>query len=174
MKNDKANNWSQEIHSITPYSEFKHIKGKEKYISGQLLRLKTLGIYEDYDPEKPGHEYGKSIFNSDLETVCNVDTSHDANQDFTVDSVKYQLDEKDLDDLSLQDTTTHLKDPSPFKCNLDPTKVKQLQHQDMHISKIITMCKSKNVIRHYYLDEHGIAYRKIKHGPNIFHAVMVP
>ena len=26
----------------------------------------------------------------------------------------------------------------------------------------------------YYLDEHGVAYRKIKNGPNIFQTVMVP
>ena len=26
----------------------------------------------------------------------------------------------------------------------------------------------------YYLDEHGIVYTKIRDGPNIFHAIMVP
>ena len=73
-KDDKVNNWSQEILSITPYIKFEHIKGKEN-----LLTLKTLGLYENNDPEKPGHEYGKYIFDSDLETLCNVDTSHNAN-----------------------------------------------------------------------------------------------
>ena len=27
---------------------------------------------------------------------------------------------------------------------------------------------------HYYLVEHGITYRKIRDGPNAFHAIMVP
>ena len=26
----------------------------------------------------------------------------------------------------------------------------------------------------YYLDEHGITYRKIRDGPNIFYAIKVP
>ena len=29
-KNDRLNNWSQEIHSITPHIGFEYIKGKEK------------------------------------------------------------------------------------------------------------------------------------------------
>ena len=56
-------------------------------------------------------------------------------QDFEIDGVKYQLNEEDLDDLSLQDTTTYVKDPNPFKCDLYPTKVKQLQQEDIPISK---------------------------------------
>ena len=28
-KNDKVDNWSQEIHAITTYIDFEHIKGKE-------------------------------------------------------------------------------------------------------------------------------------------------
>ena len=44
-KNDKVNNWSQEIHSITPYINFKHIKGKENVWADSLLRLKYLDLY---------------------------------------------------------------------------------------------------------------------------------
>ena len=46
----------------------------------------------------------------------------------------------------------------------------------MYLSKIITKCKSQHHHDNipYYLDEHGIASRKIKDGLNIFHAVMVP
>ena len=76
-----------------------------------------------------------------------------------VDGVKYQLDEIDLDDFSLKDTALHLKDPSPFKCNLEVTKAKQQQQQDMHMCKIITKCRSEFHDKTlYYLDEHGIAY----------------
>ena len=28
-KNDKVSNWSQEMHVITPYIDFEHIKGKD-------------------------------------------------------------------------------------------------------------------------------------------------
>ena len=47
----------------------------------------------------------KTTFYSNLETVCNVDNIHNANQVFEIDDVKYQLDEKGLDDLPLHDTS---------------------------------------------------------------------
>ena len=148
---------------------------KENILADSLQRLRTLGLYRDNDPEKPGYEYGKAIFESDLEKTCNKDSSQDNNQDFEIDAVKYQLDKKDLDDLSSQDTSTHFEDHIPFKCNLDLTKVKQLQQQDMHISKLITEFKSKNHDKTLcYLDEDSIAYGKIKDGSNIFHIVVIP
>ena len=50
---DKMNNWSQEIHSITPHINFKHIK--EKNISvNSLSRLKCLGLFNYNYPEKTG------------------------------------------------------------------------------------------------------------------------
>ena len=59
--------------------------------------------------------------------------------------------------------------------NLDPAKIKQLHQQDMHTSNIIDKCKLKvNDNTHYYLDEHGITYRKIREGPHLFHTIMVP
>ena len=55
------------------------------------------------------------------------------------------------------------------------TKVKQLRQQDTHIGDIATKFKSKMWDETlYFLDEHGIVYRKIKDGSNIFHAIMVP
>ena len=39
-KNDKVNNWSTEIHSITPHTDFEHIKGKENVLVYSLLRLR--------------------------------------------------------------------------------------------------------------------------------------
>ena len=45
----------------------------------------------------------------------------------------------------------------------------------MHISKIVTKCKSKNYDKIlYYLDEHGVEYRKNEDESNIFHVAMVP
>ena len=42
--------------------DFKHIKGKENVLVDSLSTLRCLGLYENNDPEKPGYEYGKSIF----------------------------------------------------------------------------------------------------------------
>ena len=36
-KTIKVDNWSQEIHSITPHIEFEHIKGKENVLADSLL-----------------------------------------------------------------------------------------------------------------------------------------
>ena len=59
--------------------------------------------------------------------------------------------------------------------NLDPSNVRQIQQQDAHISIIVTKCNSKKHCKTlYYLDKHGVAYGKIKDGPNISHAVMAP
>ena len=60
-KNDKVNNWSQEIHSITPHIDFEHIKGKENVLADSLSRLRCLGLHEDNNPEESGYENGKSI-----------------------------------------------------------------------------------------------------------------
>ena len=72
-KNYKVNNWSQKIHTITPYIEFKHIEGKENILADSLPRLKTLGLYETNTPEKEGHENSKSVFNLETQMVCSVD-----------------------------------------------------------------------------------------------------
>ena len=50
--NNKVNIWSQEIYAITPYINFKHMKGKENMLANRLLRLKSLGLYEDIDSER--------------------------------------------------------------------------------------------------------------------------
>ena len=99
MKNEKVNDWSQEIHAITPYINFEHIKGKENVLANSLSRLQTLGLYEANKPKKEGHEYGKSILNSETEMVCSIKSNQKVNQDFEVDGVKYQFDSKHEDDL---------------------------------------------------------------------------
>ena len=51
-QNNKVNNWSQEIHSITSHITFENIKGKENVLVDNLSILKTLGLYKDNDPEQ--------------------------------------------------------------------------------------------------------------------------
>ena len=52
MKNNKVNNWSQEIHAITPYINFEHINGKENILADSLSQLWTLGLYKANEPIK--------------------------------------------------------------------------------------------------------------------------
>ena len=98
-KNDNINNWSQEIHAMTPHIEFDHIKGKDNILADSSSTLKTLGSYETNTPEKEGHAYGKSIFDLEPEEVCSVDSNQKVNQEFEIDGIKYQLDPKHKDDL---------------------------------------------------------------------------
>ena len=71
-KNDKVNNWSQEMHAITPHIEFEHIKRKNNVLSDSLSILRCLGLHDDNDPEEPGQEYGKSIFETDENIVLRM------------------------------------------------------------------------------------------------------
>ena len=68
-----------------------------------------------------GHEHGKSIFNSERETVCDIENSQKINQNFEVGGVKYQLDAKHVDNLSLHDTSVNSKHHDTSQCNLDLT-----------------------------------------------------
>ena len=36
MRNNRVKNWSQDIHAITLYIDFKHIKGKENILADTL------------------------------------------------------------------------------------------------------------------------------------------
>ena len=53
-KNGSVSNWSQEIHAITPYTDFEHTKGKENVLVDTVSRLRTLGLYKVNEPEKEG------------------------------------------------------------------------------------------------------------------------
>ena len=53
-KNDKVNNWSQKMHTITPHIEFEHIKGKNNVLADSLSKLRHLGLQDDNDPEETG------------------------------------------------------------------------------------------------------------------------
>ena len=50
----------------------------------------------------------------------------------------------------------------PHTCNLDPEKLKQLQQQDEYKNELPNASLPKNKKTPYYLDEHGITYRKIR------------
>ena len=61
------------LHMKTSVSE--SIQTNPFVSADSLLRLKTLGLYEANDPKKLGHEYGKSIFDLESDTVCDVSIS---------------------------------------------------------------------------------------------------
>ena len=55
-------NWALEIFSISCHITFQHIKGKDNILADSLSHLQCLGQYERNPPEKPGEEYGVTIF----------------------------------------------------------------------------------------------------------------
>ena len=91
-KNDKVNNWSQEIYAIPSYINFQHIKGKENMLVDSLSRLKCLGLHEGNGLEKLGYEYGKFIFDTDKDRVCNDDIRQNVDKEFEIEDIKYYLD----------------------------------------------------------------------------------
>ena len=94
-----------------------------------------------------------------------------SNDKFEIDGRQYLLDKNDLDCTHASATHTN---SLPHACNLDQENLKQLQQHE-YITKLNAKYKSaKNNETPYYLDEHGITYRKIRDRPNIFHAIMVP
>ena len=62
------------MHALTPYIEFKHIKGKENVLADSLSRLRWLDLHDDNDPEEPGQECGKSIFDTDKNMTNSLDS----------------------------------------------------------------------------------------------------
>ena len=117
MKNDKVNNWSKEIQSLTPYIDFEHIKGKENELANSLSTLQVLGLHEANEPEKEGHEYSKSISNSEAEIVYSIGNNQMVNQGFEVEGFKHQFDAKHVDDLLLHDTSVNSKHYDPLSAN---------------------------------------------------------
>ena len=85
MKNDKVNKWSWDIHIITPHIDFEHIKEKDNALADNLLRLRHLGLHDDNDPEEPGQEYGKSIFDTDENIINSLDNEQNSNDKFEID-----------------------------------------------------------------------------------------
>ena len=53
-----------------------------------LSRLRHLGLHEDNDPEESGYEYRKSIFDTDENTVCTLDSNQNVNNEFEIDGIK--------------------------------------------------------------------------------------
>ena len=77
----KVNNWSQETCAIMPHIEFEHIEGKENVLADSLSRC----FHEGNDPEEPGEECGKSIFDMDENTANRID--NDQNSKLMKDSI---------------------------------------------------------------------------------------
>ena len=96
-KNDKVNNWSQEMHVTTPCIEFKHIKRKDNVLADSLSRLRHLGLQDNNDLEEPGQEYSKSIFDTDENIINSLDNDQNSNDKFNIDRQQYILDKNDTD-----------------------------------------------------------------------------
>ena len=96
--------------------------------------------------------------------VYDVNIGQHSNGEFEIKGIENLVNEKDLVDFPSQSVDAHSKDPNPssFKCNLDMTKMKQLQWQDTHIAETAIKSKSKKGDKTLnYLDKYGIGYREI-------------
>ena len=51
-KNDKVNNWSQNIHAITTYIESEHMKGKDNILAAGLSNYELLAYTKLIDLKK--------------------------------------------------------------------------------------------------------------------------
>ena len=67
---------------------------------------------------KEGHEYGKSIFDSETEKVYIIENSQKVNQEFEFDGVKYQFDARHVYDLLLHDMSVNPRHHDPPQCKL--------------------------------------------------------
>ena len=120
-KNEKQNNWQQEMHAITPHIESQHIKGESNVLPESLSRLKQLGLYDDNDPEKPGQEYSKSIYKTDENIIHSLDNDQNSADKLKINGQHYILDKNDADNTHASTTST---DSLPYTCYLDPQKLK--------------------------------------------------
>ena len=96
-------------------------KSRVDILADSLSRLKTSDLNAANDPEEPGSEYGKSIFETESEIVCNVNINQHSNR-----VIKYLICENDQDDLPSQSKDENSRNPIliALKCHLDMTKVK--------------------------------------------------
>ena len=60
-----------------------------------LSRLRYLGLHQDNDPEESGYEYRKSIFDTDENTVCSIDSDQAVNNKFEIEGIKCCLNGKE-------------------------------------------------------------------------------
>ena len=72
-----------------------------------LSGLKCLDLHENNDPWESGYEYGKSIFDTDENTVYNIESDQNVNNKFQIDGIKYYLNGKDLANFKSQDTNAY-------------------------------------------------------------------
>ena len=132
-----------------------------------LSWLSYLGLHDHNEPEQPGKEYRKSIFETDENIIHSLDDDWESADQSEINR-QYILDKHNADNKNASSTSS-----PPHTCHLDLQKLKQLQQQDENITKLIAKCKSsKKNETSYHLDKH--IYRKIRDRPNIFHAIMVP
>ena len=56
-----------------------------------------MGLHDTNDPEEPGQEYGKSIFDTDKNIINSLDNDQNSNDKFIIDGQQYILDKNDTD-----------------------------------------------------------------------------
>ena len=111
------------------------------------------------------------MYETDENFIHSLDDDQKSADQFEINGQQYILYKHNAENTHASSTST---DSQTHICHLNPQKLKQLQ-EDENITKLIAKCKSsKNNETPYHLDKYGIIYTKIRDGPNIFHAIMVP
>ena len=105
------------MHVITPHIELEHIKRKNNVLEDSLSRLKHLGLHDGNDPEQPGQEYGKSIFEKDENIIHSLDDDQKPVDQFKINGQQYILDKPSVDNTQANSTNT---DSTQQTCHLDP------------------------------------------------------
>ena len=96
-----------------------------------LWILRHLDLHEGNDPEESGYEYRKSIFDTDENAVCSIDSDQNVNNKFEIDGIEYCLNGKDFADFKSQDTNAHFIDTNSLSCmyDLDPEKYRSYNNK---------------------------------------------
>ena len=59
--NTRVNDWSFQINAICRTLQFKFINGSDNKLADAISRLRYNELYEEKEPEKSGHEFGKPM-----------------------------------------------------------------------------------------------------------------
>ena len=119
-KNHEVNNWTMECHAICKVIEFQYIKGKKNILCDSLTRIQYFDPYEDKEPEKPGHLFGKP----DSEGA-------DQEEGYEVLEITHSGDADEPESVQLKVTTKELVD------------MKRKQQKYIHICKMIEQHPNK-------------------------------
>ena len=70
------------------------MKWKNNVLADSLSRMRCLGLHDNNDPDKPGQEYGKLIFETDENIMHSLDDDQKSADQFKINTQQCILDKK--------------------------------------------------------------------------------